>query len=257
MAESGALRLHSGAPFWLLESGLEEIASPLNAEADVAIIGAGVTGALVADALTAEGKSVLQKLSSEFKSNPSSMMWHDANQDGEPDLVVLIPYEKIKILLRHPGQDFEEVDVPAPGGALEQPWMTASDVDGDGKAELLLPQKNFLRAVVLKVEDAAADPRTWSFVVKDQINGTANNSRLVGATAVRNGGSAVSSLFLFDAETYGGMARLLGEGFSMGDHKRATTYMDSVREVTAVQVNEFARKYLAKEHRTSIELKPR
>lgn len=59
MAESGALRLHSGAPFWLLESGLEEIASPLNAEADVAIIGAGVTGALVADALTAEGKSVL------------------------------------------------------------------------------------------------------------------------------------------------------------------------------------------------------
>lgn len=148
----------------------------------------------------ADGKGVMQKLSSEFKSNPSSMMWHDANQDGEPDLVVLIPYEKIKILLRRPGQDFEEVDVPAPGGALEQPWMTASDVDGDDKPELLLPQKNFLRAVVLKAEDAAADPRTWSFVVKDQINGSANNSRLVGATAVRNGGNAVNSLFLFDAE---------------------------------------------------------
>jgi glycine/D-amino acid oxidase-like deaminating enzyme len=58
MPGNGALRLHSGAPFWLLASGLEEIASPLNAEADVAIIGAGVTGALVADALTAEGKSV-------------------------------------------------------------------------------------------------------------------------------------------------------------------------------------------------------
>jgi len=56
---TSALCLHSGAPFWLLASGLEEIASPLRSEADVAIIGAGVTGALVADALTAEGKSVV------------------------------------------------------------------------------------------------------------------------------------------------------------------------------------------------------
>jgi len=139
-------------------------------------------------------------LSSEFKSNPSSMMWHDVNQDGHPDLVVLIPYEKIKILINRPGKDFEEVDVQAPGGALEQPWMTSTDVDGDGKAELLLPQRNFLRAVVLKIENADADPHTWSFVVKDQINGAANNSRLIGATSVRNGTNAVNSLFLFDAE---------------------------------------------------------
>ncbi len=53
------MQLHSGAPFWLLASGLEEIAAPLRAEADIAIVGAGVTGALVADALTAEGKSVV------------------------------------------------------------------------------------------------------------------------------------------------------------------------------------------------------
>lgn len=149
---------------------------------------------------TADGKAVPQKLSSEFKSNPSAMMWHDVNQDGLLDLVVLIPYEKIKILINRPGKNFEEVDVQAPGGALEQPWMTSADIDGDGKAELLLPQRNFLRAVVLKVDNADADPRTWSFVVKDQINGTANNSRLLGATPVRNGSNAVSSLFLFDGE---------------------------------------------------------
>lgn len=149
---------------------------------------------------TAEGKGKTQKLSSDFKSNPSAMMWHDVNQDGLLDLVVLIPYEKIKILINRPGKDFEEVDVQAPGGALEQPWMTSADIDGDGKAELLLPQRNFLRAVVLKVENAEADPRTWSFVVKDQINGAANNSRLVGATSVRNGSKPVNSLFLFDAE---------------------------------------------------------
>ncbi|HEY0552498.1 MAG TPA: VCBS repeat-containing protein [Verrucomicrobiae bacterium] len=149
---------------------------------------------------TAGSTGSVQRLSPDFKSNPSAMMWHDVNQDGHADLVVLIPYEKIKILLNRPGKDFEEVDVQAPGGALEQPWMTSTDVDGDGKAELLLPQRNFLRAVVLKIENADADPRSWSFVVKDQINGAANNSRLIGATSVRNGTNAVNSLFLFDAE---------------------------------------------------------
>src|SRR4029079_13645152 len=67
-------------------------------------------------------------------------------------------------------------------------------------AELLLPQRNFLRAVVLKVDNADADPRSWSFVVKDQINRSATTSRLIGATTVRNGTNAVNSLFLFDAE---------------------------------------------------------
>jgi hypothetical protein len=149
---------------------------------------------------TADGKSRTQKLAESFKSNPTSLAWHDVNQDGLRDLVVLIPYEKIKILLQREEKDFEEIDLQAPGGALEQPWMTASDVDGDGKAELLLPQRNFLRAVVLKADNADADLRTWTFVVKDQINGAANNSRLIGATAIRNGSNSVNSLFLFDAE---------------------------------------------------------
>jgi hypothetical protein len=77
------------------------------------------------------------------------------------------------------------------------------DVDGDGKLELLLPQKNFLRAVVLQ-SDAALQNSTnrggWTFKVKDQINGSASNSRIVGATAVPNGTNAAWSLFLLDAE---------------------------------------------------------
>src|SRR5204862_8158237 len=68
--------------------------------------------------------------------------------------------------------------------------------------ELRLPQRNFLRAVVLKADSAngSATNRSWSLVVKDQINGWANNSRLVGAAAIRNPSNAVSSLFLFDGE---------------------------------------------------------
>ncbi len=148
------------------------------------------------------GRTKTQKLSESFKSNPTALAFHDANQDGLTDLVVLIPYEKIKVLLQAPDKDFEELDVAPPGGTVELPWLSLADVDGDGKAELLLAQKNFLRAVVLKADAEAknATNKTWSFTVKDQINGAAGNSRIVGAAPLRNGGSAIPSLFLLDAE---------------------------------------------------------
>jgi hypothetical protein len=153
--------------------------------------------------LTADGKSRTQKLSENFKSNPSAMAFHDVDQDGLADLVVLIPYEKIKVLRQVPGKDFEELDVETPGGAVEQPWFSTLDVDGDGKPELLLPQKNFLRAVVLQ-SDASLQSSTnkggWTLKVKEQINGTARDSRLIGAASVRNGTNTIPSLFLLDAE---------------------------------------------------------
>ncbi len=149
-----------------------------------------------------DGTTKTQKLSESFKSNPASLAFHDVNQDGLADLVALIPYEKIKILLQVPDQDFEETDVAPPGGSVEQPWMSEADLDGDGKAELLLAQKNFLRGVVLKADadQKSGTNKSYSFIVKDQINGAANNSRIVGAAAVRNGKNAVASLFLLDAE---------------------------------------------------------
>ena len=70
---------------------------------------------------TPDGKTRTQKLAETFKSNPSSVAFHDANQDGLADLVVLIPYEKIKILLQVPGKDFEEADVAPPGGTVGSP----------------------------------------------------------------------------------------------------------------------------------------
>ena len=152
---------------------------------------------------TADGKGRTQKLNENFKSNPSTMRFHDVNQDGLMDLVVLIPYEKIKVLLQVAGKDFDEEDIAPPGGSVEEPWLSSLDVDGDGKPELLLAQKNFLRAVVLKQEAAAQNSTNqgeWVFSVKEQINGAGSNSRLVGAAALPNGTNAVHSLFLLDAE---------------------------------------------------------
>lgn len=150
-----------------------------------------------------DGKTKTLKLGDSFKSNPSELAIHDVNQDGLPDLLVLIPYEKIKVLLQNPAGTFEEMDVAPPGGSMEQPWLSRIDVDGDGKVELLLAQKNFLRAVVLEKENGAKgsnDKPAWTFKVKEQINGASSNSRIVGAAALQQGAGNIPSLFLLDAE---------------------------------------------------------
>jgi glycine/D-amino acid oxidase-like deaminating enzyme len=55
------LDLTSPQAFWLLRNGIGEVEPPMarDLRCDVAVIGAGITGALVCDALTAEGLSVV------------------------------------------------------------------------------------------------------------------------------------------------------------------------------------------------------
>jgi FG-GAP-like repeat len=153
----------------------------------------------------ADGKSHTQNLSDDFKAAPSSMTMFDANQDGLADLIVLIPYvnKNIKALIQKPDKSsFEEQDLILPGGSVDEPWLSVSDVDGDGKPELLLAQKNFLRAVVLKSEAGGGTngKPVWSFEVKEQINGSSRDSRIVGAAALRNGTNAIPSIFMLDSE---------------------------------------------------------
>jgi hypothetical protein len=144
-----------------------------------------------------------QGLSSEFKSNPAELLWHDVDQDGMVDLVVLIQYEKVKILRQVPDQGFEEIDLAPPGGNSEQPWTTRCDVDGDGKPELMLAQKNFLRAVVLQAAATGAGTNSgtrWTFLVKEQINGASSQSRIAGATALGGADHGAATLVLLDTE---------------------------------------------------------
>ncbi|MEW6301885.1 MAG: VCBS repeat-containing protein [Verrucomicrobiota bacterium] len=149
---------------------------------------------------SAKGEPKSQKLDDSFKGNPASLSIHDLDQDGKPDLIILIPYEKIKILRQSGELAFDEFDLAPPGGTLEQPWLSTLDVDGDGKGELLLAQKNFLRAVVARKDGDAGPKGGWQLHVKEQINGAANNSRITGAAAIPGGNGKTATLFLLDAE---------------------------------------------------------
>lgn len=150
-----------------------------------------------------QGEAYSQPLSKEFKTNPDGLFWHDADQDGLVDLVILIRYEKIKILRQLEKTGFEEIDLAPPGGSSEQPWATRCDIDGDGKTELLVAQKNFLRALVLQKlansseKDGAGG---WNFLVKDQINGANGQSRIVGAAAIQKATNRIATLAMLDAE---------------------------------------------------------
>jgi glycine/D-amino acid oxidase-like deaminating enzyme len=52
------MRLSSGAPFWLLRNALDEAPVQAPIDCDIAIVGAGLTGALLADSFVAAGYSV-------------------------------------------------------------------------------------------------------------------------------------------------------------------------------------------------------
>ncbi len=132
-------------------------------------------------------------LSDEFRSSPSRMFFHDIDQDGFNDLVFLTPYEKIQVIRYAENSNHEEIDLFPPGGAVSKPIYGIADLNGDSKPELLLPQKNFVRAVVLEQKKGT---KSWNFRVSDQINGSKRNSQ-VGAIAFRKA-KKESKLYLLD-----------------------------------------------------------
>ena len=136
-----------------------------------------------------------------FKGQLTAVVWQDADADGMTDLLLLASYERIKVLRQRAPDEFEELDVPPPGGVLENPWLAVADLTGDGRPELLLGQKNLVRAVRLQsASGVAAGESAWSFQVLEQINAPSRESRLVAATVVPGTGGP-PLLGLLDAGT--------------------------------------------------------
>ncbi|MCF7669130.1 MAG: VCBS repeat-containing protein [Verrucomicrobia bacterium] len=150
-----------------------------------------------------KGKLFEKPLDESYRSNPNSTFIHDVNQDGQNDIVILTPYEKIKILLQESGE-FREFDISPPAGGLQNPWAETADIDADGKPELLLARENFVRALTVKPEinsKTDTEQTNWTFHVKTQINGAYDNSKIAAITSIPGGTNSESYLCLLDSAT--------------------------------------------------------
>jgi len=139
-----------------------------------------------------EGLARSIPLPESFRGTPREMIVHDVDQDGRNDVVLLVPYEKVRVLRQQEDGDFKSLEVDPPGGSQDRPWLATMDVDQDGTDEILFAQKNFLRAVILSRLN-----EEWVFHVKDQINGASGRSVIAGATTLTDL-AGKTALFLLD-----------------------------------------------------------
>ncbi len=147
----------------------------------------------------ADGKHYELRLSEQFQATPAELLAHDVDQDGLEDLVALIPYEDIRVLRQKTEGVFEEITVPSPVGSLQRPWAAVADLNQDGKDELILGRKNFIRSLVLKNESSAEGQlAAWTFQALEQINGADSRSRIVSAGYLPD--ETGGKLFMLDAE---------------------------------------------------------
>ncbi len=145
---------------------------------------------------------------------PDAIVALDADQDGKTD-ILLFTADKPMIMLHRShdkeGYDTRESKDMGQFGLVQaaNDQNTASlDVDGDGKAELLVADKNFIRALRYEEKPAAGASPGWQVV--RQINADRGDAKLVSLAAMpaRNGSPARlvasdrenSSLLLFAAK---------------------------------------------------------
>ena len=117
----------------------------------------------------------------DFLADRVKLIIHDIDQDGRNDLVLLRPYETMHFLRQLPdGAGFETLAFSSGLRAPEHPWTGSLDVDEDGKPELILPQKNAVRAVVARPRESNGDRTQWVKEIKMQINGAESDSKISG-----------------------------------------------------------------------------
>lgn len=117
-----------------------------------------------------------QILSEDYAGTPNSILIADADHDGLSDILLITPYQDIKIL-RGMDTGFEELDVAPPGGSSESKAPAIIDFDNDSKPELVFCIKNFIRITKLENTSSNSLP-AWSFKVLEQVNGASANSEI-------------------------------------------------------------------------------
>ncbi len=112
---------------------------------------------------------------------PSGVRWIDANRDGRLDVLIFSPYAPLVAILQQSDGSFEllESGGDAQTGLVNDARIQAfahADTDGDGKREILIAQKSFIRALHINKQNA------WEIL--DQYNAPTSDSELTGLCAL-------------------------------------------------------------------------
>jgi hypothetical protein len=131
----------------------------------------------------ADGKPVITRTVeiNGLKTDPRGLRLIDTNQDGRLDVAVFTPLDAMRLFLQAPDGTFAEADAAAGFRKglvdnLEAGAVTTGDLQGDGKAELLVSTGAFARAV--RVDGQGA------LTVIDQFNARDTTAEITAAFVV-------------------------------------------------------------------------
>jgi len=131
-----------------------------------------------------------------LKDTPSAVKLADVNQDGRMDALIFTPYEALTTILQSGDGQFVAMSSEEGSGAglvkeAGAAGFCLADVTGDGKAELLVAQKSFARA--LKVAN-----NQWTVV--DQYNASGSDVNITGVTALFESGDTHPKVVLYNKD---------------------------------------------------------
>lgn len=135
-----------------------------------------------------------QQLNENYRGTPTSIHITDADHDGISDILLLTPYQDIKIL-RGTESGFQEFDVPAPGGSTESGMLTV--LKSNNQEQLIFAIRNYMRITTLQNAGSNDNPN-WSFKVLEQVNGASANSLIHSPIYLPETDNSPETLVLLD-----------------------------------------------------------
>jgi len=160
----------------------------------------------------------------------------DANGDGATDLLAFFRYTDPVLLVRAADGSFRDMTKFKTFDRglltkLKPSAVSAADVDGDGRAEMMLARKNFARAL-------AVDSEKNEITVKEQFNGVEATSSIVRAELLDVDRDGTSEVLLFDA-IKGGLKISILSAEGPGTHKHKKTVSLGTFNITGVVKADF------------------
>ncbi|MHC4340280.1 MAG: FG-GAP repeat domain-containing protein [Planctomycetota bacterium] len=133
-----------------------------------------------------------------LKNAPDDMLIMDLDQDGRTDILLFDRYGPMRVWRATGEGAYEDYAKGRPDfraglvQKLARGNVAPADLDGDGKAELLVATKNFARAIRL-------DPKE-GLTITDQANGSSPRSQIKGVVALDLDGDGKAEVVLYDKD---------------------------------------------------------